>query len=241
MNSLNNQKGGVTALTLSLLPVLLAVLIGFFYVTEALTFKEKARHLCRQQLSEAQSEIKKSTENLLKLNPLAKALDIKEKVVLAQLAAAVVALRWEQIPRLTVELNKINRKQKILDKQQKAILAYSRLQTNRALAKLRRELNALSSSFNATVLKAQIDSRWSTHAGVVLIPKTKRTAPEYEYPKDFESKQELDQKWKYSLQIVSPLTKFLSYSQEFNDQCKVTLFKKNQNNLYVKIKMGKYL
>ncbi len=241
MKSIKNEKGGILLMALTLLPLFLALMVGFFYLLEVVSIKETLRHDCRLQLINTQKYIRDSIESLQKMNRPAALLHKQKTLVEIKIAAALAAGQYPLALKLGAKLYKIQKKQKVLNISQQTIIKTTFLKTNQNLSRLRNHLSQKMKEKSPQIIKVSLSPEWSHHKGIALVPNRPDPAPEYELPSDFEEKQELVQKWQYSINIISPFSKFLKYSQEFSDQCNVTLKSQNSKRLSIKIKAGKYL
>lgn len=241
MKQIKNQKGGIMLMALTLLPLFLALMVGFFFLLEVISLKATLRHECRNHLIKTQGQIRDSTQALLKLNRPASLLHQKKIIAEAKLAAALAIGQYPTALKFAAEISQIEKKQKILNISQQTIIKTTSLKTNQNLMRTRNKLSEVIREKSPQIVKISLFPNWSSHKGIVLIPNRSEPAPEYEFPSEFEKEQELVQKWQYSINIVSPFSKYLNYSQEFSDQCNVTLQNKKSNKLSIKIKTGKQL
>ncbi len=241
MNQITNEKGGVMLMALTLLPLFLALMVGFFYLLEVISIKESLRHECRNHLIKNQEQIRASIETLQKMNRPAALLHKQKTLLEIKLAAALAAGQYPLALKIGAKIYQVEKKQKILDISQQTLLTNTLIKTNDNLRNLRSHLSKEIKNKTQYIIKISIQPKWSYHEGITLVPNRPRPAPEYEFPSDFEQKQELVQEWQYSINIISPFSRYLNYKQDFSDQCNVTQQKQNSKKLSIKIKTGKFL
>lgn len=233
-----SNKGSITILAITLLPILIGVMVGIFYFLEVIHLKESLRHTCRTELIKIQNDLIKTNSQLIKLNPKAKLLHQKR---MALEAAAVATLKLPPAHAVVrARLTMIKNQQRLLDLQQKSLLTHATLKTQSSLLKFYKKFQSKFQRLgNLQIVDLKIVTYPSFHKGSALRPKQNRIAPEYETPRNFEASQSLEQKWKYSISIKKPLSYFKSYHQEFSDQCTISQIEK-KDLFQLKINKGKY-
>ncbi|MBO9667130.1 MAG: hypothetical protein J7501_09990, partial [Bdellovibrio sp.] len=177
---------------------------------------------------------------LLKMNPLAKNLQIQKLAAKVNLAKAVASGNPIAITAAETRLLTIQQKQAQLDIRQKQVIVQSNLLLANAhsmgvreLQRSSRELDGYRSLFiNSNFIKPGAAPR------LAVRPDSTDMAPTYNLEENFEEKQALAHTWQYRLSLQPYWRSFITGNFSFEGSCAVTL--KEENSKWIpKIRKAK--
>jgi hypothetical protein len=195
---LNNQKGFVQVLFVSLLPVLLTGFLFVLFSQFILKNWMESLHICRTELLSAQKRTSVPLSTLMKLNNLAKALRIALRTAQIELAIGIATENAAQIAKATADILRIQNQQKQLDLYQKALILQGNLEMNRGLQSVATKLRAQDHALQARlpdIFGFRIYSILPVHAKLAVKPDKPDIAPVYELLPEFTKQQTLSVSW----------------------------------------------
>lgn len=226
---LNSHEGSVLTQILVLLPILLSALLGLTTFLYSLKIWKEEYHLCRTEAIQLQQELSTSLSQILRLNVLARSLQIAETTAKVVLAAAITSMNPKAIIAATKALRKIESKQKLLGLKQKAWIQRGRLFLIKRQLKLRTTIAARHSPLSAESLRIKSPSPLA-----ISPAKPHPRAPVYRLQEPFLELQSIQLRWQANLlSRLNPEISGLHSMQDhgefsFRITCKATLQKQEQ-------------
>lgn len=219
------QKGFALALTLALMPPLIAgFLVGFSslgFIQNDLALKFQ----CRQEGLQSQNRVKPLLSALLSLNPLASALKAQSIVAAKELSAAIASLNPVAIAAATSHYNQIKEKRGRLDQQQKQLIKESNKLLRSSHHLTAQSLRRTGHQSSNILLEAKLLSIRGQAPQLAVRPDSPDLAPTYSPVPNFEETQALAHEWQYQVQVRAPFSQFLKGTFQFKKACAVTLTK----------------
>jgi hypothetical protein len=140
----NSQREGSQGFALvgliTLMPVLMALLLGVIAFTQKIVSHQKTQSTCEKNLFKMQDRLAGHMNRLTALNPKALALRVRFINDSTRLAAATLSLNAPLIALYTTRVGKVVSERSKLDRRQKQILRKARLEVERQKVYLRMQL-----------------------------------------------------------------------------------------------------
>lgn len=147
---LRSSRGFGNLTLMAMLPFLLTVLLaGSLFATHLKDWNQQ-HHFCHQQLLEHQNRLRSHLVKLLRLNPKARSLRLQEKAARIALRAALASRHPAAISAAQLNLQRIHKKQGLLDQQQKLILTWAKSEALKFKTQIRLQLQKQKPQFHSS-------------------------------------------------------------------------------------------
>lgn len=223
-----NQNGFALTLLVSLLPVLVCMTLGLFYLSAWLLPNENILHICREGLLHAEADSKKSIDSLIELNKTILVLRKSRLAAELSYSAALASGTPAAIVATKAILDSIIAAQKVILSRQLVII----LEGNHALFQgLRDTRNQIQAAIDKSEHEQKSFNRVEGHLNFSfprLLAVRKIESPDdgppiYEIENEIRSKQALHVSWKLSEQLQKGLSKWNHLKLEKNTSCTASL------------------